>query len=574
MSPQAPVAEILLVLAAILLAVTAPHLGSTWFRPAEKWLGRLARRPLLSILAVSMLPLALRAALFPFFPIPEPVLHDEFSYLLAGDTFAHLRLANPSHPMWVHFETFHVNQQPTYMSMYPPAQGMVLAAGQVLFGHPWAGVYLSMGVMAGSILWMMQGWLAPGWALFGAVLVVLRVGVLGYWMNSYAGGATAAIGGALLLGALPRLRRRRKIRDALLLALGVAILANSRPFEGLVLSLAVAAALLVWRLFQFRVVVPISLVLAVTAGGMGYYFWRVTGSPWRMPYQVNRDTYAVTSVFLWRAPRPAPLYHHEVMRDFYLNVELPGHLRARQPENWPGLVLDKLVLLDEAYLGPALTLPLLMFPYVLRDRRRRFLMLASGALLAGLALEVWTRPLYAAPGTAAVFALVAQAVRHLRACRFRTLELPGLTRQTRDRGLSKGPRPGKFLAWTLPLVCLVMLGVCAACPRCADPWQCTAPAIFRSPFIKWLNRQVGRHLVIVRYKPAHNVHQEWVYNEADIDHARIVWAREMDEASNRRLLQYFKDRRAWLLEPDDIPLKLSEYPGTPGAPPTPGGQKQ
>ncbi len=557
MSPQALIAEILLVLAAMLLAVTAPHLGSTWFRPAEQWLERLARRPLLSILAVSMLPLAVRAALFPFFPIPEPVLHDEFSYLLAGDTFAHLRLTNPSHPMWVHFETFHVNQQPTYMSMYPPAQGTALAAGEFLFGHPWLGACLSVGVMAGAILWMLQGWLPPGWALFGAALAALRVGVTSYWMNSYAGGAVAAIGGALLFGALARLRRKPDVRHALLLGLGVAILANSRPYEGLVLCLPVAAALVAWRILRPRVLVPLVLVLGVTATAMGYYFWRVTGSPFRMPYQVNRDTYSVTSVFLWRAPRPAPVYHHAVMREFYLNWELPQHLAARRPGNWPSMFLGKLEVLDEFYLGPALTLPLLMFPFVLRDRRVRFLLLALGVFLAGLAMLVWTGPHYAAPATAVLYALVVQCARHLRLLRWRRRlpEGPG----TNHRGLAANRKRGLFFVRALPLVCLFTLALCAVFPVWPNAWCCTGRVVFRSPFINWLNQQPGEHLVLVRYKPGHSLLREWVYNEADIDRSRIVWAREMDEAGNRRLLHYFKDRRAWLLEPDDIPLKLSEY---------------
>jgi hypothetical protein len=70
----------------------------------------------------------------------------------------------------------------------------------------------------------------------------------------------------------------------------------------------------------------------------------------------------------------------------------------------------------------------------------------------------------------------------------------------------------------------------------------------------------GRHLVIVRYTDQHNPHQEWVYNEADIDGARVVWAREMDRSRNRRLVEYFSGRMVWLLEPDGRSPALSPYP--------------
>jgi hypothetical protein len=140
------------------LAFTVSDLGSRLFATLERTFGNLARQRRLSVITVGLTALALRAALLPIHPIPHPLIPDEFSYLLSADTFAQGRLANPTPAMWTHFESLMIIVRPTYNSPYPPAAGLLMAAGQVLLGHPFWGVWLSAGLMCAAITWMLQAW--------------------------------------------------------------------------------------------------------------------------------------------------------------------------------------------------------------------------------------------------------------------------------------------------------------------------------------------------------------------------------------------------------------------------------
>src|SRR5262249_27629767 len=140
----------------------------------EQGFSRLARRSALAAIALFLGVLLLRAAVLPHIPAPTPGVHDEFSYLLLGDTLAHGRLTNPAPPLWRSFETFHVLFSPTYCSKYPPAQGAVLAVGQLL-GNPWFGVLLSVAAMAAAFYWGLRAWMPARWAFLAAFLVAAKL---------------------------------------------------------------------------------------------------------------------------------------------------------------------------------------------------------------------------------------------------------------------------------------------------------------------------------------------------------------------------------------------------------------
>lgn len=544
---------------AFALAFCWPRLGGAHFVSAERLFGRLARQRRLSVLTVGLSALLIRLSVLPLAPIPQPFIHDEFSFLLAADTFASGRLTNPTHPLWQHFESFHITQKPTYMSMYFPAQGLVLAAGKKIAGNPWYGVCASAALMCSAICWMLQGWLPPGWALLGGVLAVLRLALFSYWGNGYYGGAVAAIGGSLVLGALPRIVRHAHVTDGLLMALGISLLANSRPYEGVLLCAPVFGALVWWLAAQkhpralvlFRRSTAGFALLALTAGCMAYYNYRVFGNPSTLPYEVNRATYASAPVFLWESPRKQPPYRHQVMREFYSQWELRDFLYAKTAAGFLSRTTQKLGTVVFFFYGTALFAPLVMLPRVARDRRVRFLVVASGVSGLGLSLNAWLFPHYVAPLTGALYVVLLQAMRHLRAWR-------------------PGRQPyGLALVRAIPLVCVALAGVRLfaaplgiAVERWPAMWYGTAPlGLARARVLQELEGYPGRQLAIVRYSAAHSSFDEWVYNAADIDRAPVVWAREMGGRDNAKLLKYFGDRRAWLVEPDATPPKISPYAG-------------
>ena len=542
--------------AVVLLAGLFPDIGRRFFNRIERYASKFATRKRATIFAAALFPVLFRVALLPWLPVPVPHIHDEFSYLLAGDTFAHGRLTNPPHPLRIFFDTIHVNQLPTYMSKYPPLQGAALAAGEAM-GNPWIGVLLSVAAMCAAGVWMLQGWLPPRWALLGGVLLALRLGVFSYWANSYWGGAAAFTGGALVLGAVPRLVRRWRAADAVLLVLGGAILANSRPFEGAILF-ATSMGYLLWRFVArrkagigtpaLRLIVPAALLGVATLAFMGYYNWRGTGSALTFPYTVNDRTYFSTQPFPWSKVQPELQYANPQFEDFYNHWERQQMLMIHEHKalgilRQLGTVGIKTVYF---YFWPEMCVALLALPFVFFDRRMRFLLASCLVSLAGLMIIVWFAPHYLAPVAPAMFAVLVQCFRHLRQLRL----------QSRLVGAAISRALILFSLAIAPFH--VAAGVYAAVPP-------NHQMVYRAAFESRLRTTTGLHLVIVEYAPTHDESSEWVYNGADIDRAKVVWARQIPGVSLQPLLDYFCGRRVWIAEPDATPPRLIPMQSNPAA---------
>ena len=428
-----------------------------------------------------------------------------------------------------------------------------MRSGQLL-GHPWVGQLLITGAMCSVLCWMLQGWLPPQWALLGAILAALRLGILSYWMNTYWCASVAALGGALVLGAWPRLRKHLSSRNAVLLGVGLVILANSRPYEGLVFAVPIAVALLSWRVGRDRprpdrsllhVVLPIFATVLVGGLATGFYYYRVTGSPFVMTYQVNRSQYATAPYFIWKAPRPEPQYNHEVMRDYY-RWELREFERNRTFQGYVERGTQKFVIWWQYYLGPLLTIALLSLPWIVRQRKMRLPLVICGAMIAGFSLQTWTFPHYFSPATGALYILLVQGLRHL----------------SHFRG--RGSTSGRAWVRAVPvLACaMIVLRVTAAATHTHIEPDWPRGNLKRVAVLHDLADMPGKQLVLVRYRDHHDVDNEWVWNEASIDDAKVVWARDMGKDQNCELLRYFKDRRAWRIDGDDLMPRPEAYSGT------------
>lgn len=261
-----------------------------------------------------------------------------------------------------------------------------------------------------------------------------------------------------------------------------------------------------------------------------------------MTYQVNRNTYARGQYFLWQTPRPEPVYHHALMQTFY-DDEFHYFLEGRTPRGFLLHSLDKGLTFWKFFLGPILTIPLFAFPWILRDRKMRWPLIASVVFLLGLAIETFYFGHYFAPAMSLLFLLLLQCMRHLRIWRW------------------QGNPVGTVLVRVVPLLCcaMVILRVAAVLAHAQIEPVYPRGNLDRAGILLTLEDLPGQHLALVRYAKDHIPEHDWVYNAANIDAAKVVWAWDMGEPSNSELLQYYKNRRMWLVEPDVFPPRLSPY---------------
>jgi hypothetical protein len=543
-------------LAALFLLLLAARAG------LGGWMRKLAAHTVWCMLALAILPIALRLILLPQSPVPTPNGSDEFSHLLAADTLRHFRIANPTHPLHQFFETTFVLQEPAYSSIFPIGQGIALALGRMLFGHPWAGVALSVAALGALCYWMLRAWITPGWALVGGLLAVIQFGPLRYWMNTYWGGAVSAVAGCLVFGSLPRLRANYRTRDAILLGLGIGIQLLTRPFECVLLAVAVILFLLpalrgpkAWRKLV-RVTATVTLTILPAAALTLLQNKQVTANWTTLPYMLSRYQHGVPTTFTVQ-PNPTP--HRELTPGQQLNYEEQAATHGQGTDTIKHY-LERLagrVRFYRFFFLPPLYLALPFFLLSLREWRFAWVALALAAFSLGSNFYPYFYPHYIAAAT----------------CLFVLASVIGLERLSRItvREMPAGREAAQLLVLLCAAQFLFWYGFHLFANTNAsvamlqyDAWDDVnhGDPLGRIEVRDRLAQAAGKQLVFVRYWPQHRF-EEWIHNAADIDHAREVWALDRGASENEKLRRYYPDRTVWLLEPDAHPPKLSPYQRAP-----------
>lgn len=524
----------------------------------EAWANKLAEHTGWCMLVLAALPIALRLALLPEFPLPTPAVSDDFSYLLLADTLQHFRLANPPHPLSQFFETFFVLQQPTYSSIFPLGQGIAIAIGWMLIGHPWAGVALSIGAFCSLCYWMLRGWTTPGWALIGGLGAVMQFGPLNQWMNSYWGGAVSGCAGCLVFGSLARLKTDGSRRSAALLGLGLGIQLLTRPYESifLVVSVLLFFAPALGRTGELRklaLLVPVAALTALPAAGLMLLQNRaVTGSFLTLPYMLSRDQYGVPATFTIQ-PNPTP--HRALTREQELDYEAQSDVHGSGTDTWASFWerWASRVRFYRFFLLPELFLALPFFCLLLGEYRYLFVLVTIFLFSFGTNIYPYFYSHYVA-------AL---------ACLFVLIGVQGLERlsRIRIRDFASGRDAARLILFLCAAHFLFWYGINAShneeLRAAMSPYE-TWDAINhgdpegRLALFRHLSQLPGTQLIFVRYWPQHTF-DEWVHNLADFDEAGVLWARDLGDDENQKLQRYYSDRTAWLLEPDFHPPRLTPY---------------
>ncbi len=512
---------------------------------------------------------------------PSPEIHDEFCYLLQADTFRQGRLTNPTHPLWQHFESFHQLVQPTYCAKYPPGYAMFLAVGWQLFGSPVTGLWIAAVAASLAVYWMLRGIVSTRWAFVGSVALSLHPTLHLPWSQSYMTGWPTVAATAFLFGGVLRLRKRWSVGAGVAIACGIIGLVNTRPFEGFVATSAAMAFYFADRVQAYlrfrksraqsgragrspipsrnaiaRVAIAGAIPSAIGFGVWCLYNHATTGSIFTMPYSLYERQYAIAPVFLWQSvPVTFPDYLHREIYRFNHEYCLGGFVKLKHLPIYLGELLTRAtswVVLLGMFLA---VLPIYTTTYWIRFRVLRSMAWVLFTMIGASVMVPWWLPHYSATWIP-IAVIVA------------TLGLQlwiGRASHASGNLMKSGRTVNPSLRWLHALCIVLVLQIAVTAIALYSQVSLPHDARWSNNRQAIIDKVIGqgeKHLMIVKYSADHDFHQEWVYNLADIDSSRIVWARSMSQEMDDKLMDYYSDRTVWQAQPDlmDKPVELLREP--------------
>jgi hypothetical protein len=390
------------------------------------------------------------------------------------------------------------------------------------------------------------------------MLTVVEFGPLNQWMNSYWGGAVPAAAGCLVFGSLPRLRATHgRMIYAILLGIGLALHVLTRQYE----TIFLAASVVLYFLPELRNrqelrtlarAAPAVALAALAALGITLVQNRqVTGSWTTLPAMLSQYQYGVPASLTFQA-HAVP--HRTLTPQQELDYTMQRSFRGNTPETIRSYLLRLEYRVRYYRFFFLVPLYLALPAFLANVRHFRFAWVVLSLVIFALGVNFFP---------AFQFHYVAAIV-----CLFVLACVTGLERLSRltIRGLPVGLNLAQLIVFVCIAHFLFWYGMhlfdnqpFSLALRQYETWNAIdhGDPGGRVAVQEQLTRVPGKHLVFVRYWPQHIFQQEWVYNAADIDDARVVWARDLGAAEDEKLRRYYPDRTVWLLEPDARPPKLT-----------------
>jgi hypothetical protein len=399
---------------------------------------------------------------------------------------------------------------------------------------------------------MLRAWVPPVWALAGGFYAVIQFGPLNQWTNNYWGGAVSAIAGCLVFGALPRLWRSGRARDAALVGLGCGLQILTRPFESVMLAVCIAVPIGIVLGRSRRNFAVLLLALSPALALTLLQNEAVTGSWTTLPYMLSRYQYGVPATFTFQ---PNAIAHNELTREQQLDLQAQTDVHGDTPETLASFckrLADRVRFFRFFFLPPLFVALPFFLPAL---RQRRYLWAAGSVVIFQLGSNCY--PYYYAHYIAAV------------TCLLFLFAVEGLERLSRIRlrGFAVGGDAMRILAsfciahfafwYGLHLVGTEDLFIATGS---YESWDFVnfGDAEGRIAINRRLASAPGDQLVIVRFGPKHLL-REWIHNDADIDRSRVAWALDLGPEEDAKLIAYYPKRSVWLVEPDATPPRLTPW---------------